>query len=206
MAASQIALPLDWPQGGDHARFIASDANAEALEILERWTGWPVKAVIVTGPRRSGKSLLARLFVEKVGGRLFDKAETRDEEALFHAWNEAQETGRPLVLVADEAPPAWEPALPDLKTRLAVTPVARIGAVDDDLFAQLLVLHFADRGQYLPIEVARYVAARVERSYFDAERVVDTIDRHALATRARLTIPTARRALGLGQDEHEGEE
>lgn len=200
-AQQQIALPLDWPQGDDRARFIASDANAEALDILERWTMWPVKAVIVTGPRRSGKSLLARLFVEKTGGRLFDDAERHDPETLFHAWNEAQETGNPLVLVADEPPPTWMPELPDLRTRLAVTPVARIEPPDDRLFEQLLTLHFADRGQHLPAEVARYLAARVERTYWNAERVVETIDRAALAQRARLTIPTAKRALGLDRDD-----
>jgi hypothetical protein len=55
---------------------------------------WPVKATILTGPRRSGRTLLGRSFVERVGGRLFDEAEQRDEEELFHAWNQAQDSGR----------------------------------------------------------------------------------------------------------------
>ena len=119
----QIALPLDWPQSEGDARFIVSDANREAFEHFRKWSMWPVKATILTGPRRSGRTLLARSFVERVGGRLFDEAEQRDEEELFHAWNQAQDSGRPLVMVADEVPPAWTPQLPDLKTRLAVTPV-----------------------------------------------------------------------------------
>jgi hypothetical protein len=122
----QIALPLDWPQGDWDSRFIVSDANREAFEHFRKWSMWPVKATILTGPRRSGRTLLGLSFVERVGGRLFDEAETRDEEELFHAWNLAQDTGRPLVMIADEAPPAWAPRLPDLKTRLAVTPVTRI--------------------------------------------------------------------------------
>ena len=108
-----------------------SDANREAFEHFRKWSMWPVKATILTGPRRSGRTLLARSFVERVGGRLFDEAERRDEEELFHAWNQAQDTGRPLVMVADEVPPAWAPRLPDLKTRLAVTPVTRIEHPDD---------------------------------------------------------------------------
>src|SRR6185437_12758293 len=98
----QIALPLDWPQSEGDARFIASDANREAFEHFRKWNMWPVKATILTGPRRSGRTLLARSFVERVGGRLFDEAERRDEEELFHAWNQAQDTGRPLIMVADE--------------------------------------------------------------------------------------------------------
>ena len=119
----QIALPLDWPQSEGDARFIVSDANREAFDHFRKWSLWPVKATILTGPRRSGRTLLARSFVERVGGRLFDEADQRDEEELFHAWNQAQDSGRPLVMVADEVPPAWTPRLPDLKTRLAVTPV-----------------------------------------------------------------------------------
>ncbi|HVF84124.1 MAG TPA: DnaA/Hda family protein, partial [Sphingomicrobium sp.] len=176
-------------------RFILGEANSEAWEHLRRWSMWPVKATILTGPRRSGRSLLARNFVARVGGRLFDDAQRHDEEALFHAWNAAQDGGRPLVMVADDVPPQWSPALPDLRTRLAVTPVARIMPPDDMLFTALLRRLFADRGLHLPDEALRYAVARVTRDYWSAERVVEVIDRFAIAERARLTVPTVRRAL-----------
>lgn len=194
-AADQIALPLDWPQGSDESRFIVSDANRAAFEHFQRWSTWPVRSTVLVGPRRSGRSLLARNFVARVGGRLFDDAQRHDEEALFHAWNQAQDTGRPLVFVADDPPPAWEPRLPDLRTRLAVTPVIAIEQPDDALFAALIQQLFADRGLHLPDELLRYVVQRVARDYWTAERVVEAIDRHALAGRARLTVPTAKRAL-----------
>ena len=129
----QIALPLDWPQSEGDLRFIVSDANRDAFEHFRKWSLWPVKATILTGPRRSGRTLLARSFVERVGGRLFDEADQRSEEELFHAWNQAQDTGRPLVMIADEIPPVWSPQLPDLKTRLAVTPITYIQHPDDAL-------------------------------------------------------------------------
>ena len=197
-APDQIALPLDWPQGSDDSRFIVSEANAAAFEHFRRWSSWPVKATILTGPRRSGRSLLARSFVARVGGRLFDPATAHDEEELFHAWNQAQETGRPLVLVADAAPPEWQVALPDLRTRLAVTPVATIEQPDDALFASLVRRLFADRGLHMPDEALRFVTSRVTRDYWTAQRVVDAIDRFAIASSARLTLPTVRRALIAG--------
>ena len=64
-------------------------------------------ATLLTGPRKSGRSLLGRIFVRKTGGRLFDDAEEHDEEALFHAWNDAQARRRPLLIVADAPPPRW---------------------------------------------------------------------------------------------------
>jgi hypothetical protein len=193
--ADQIALPLDWPQTAGEVRFIVSEANCEAFEHFRKWSMWPVKATILTGPRRSGRSLLARNFVERVDGRLFDEAERRDEEDLFHAWNDAQDSGRPLVMIADELPPAWEVRLPDLRTRLAVTPVTRIREPDDLLFSALITLYFADRGLHIPRDGLRFMAERLRRDYWTAERAVEAVDRHAIAERARITLPTIRRAL-----------
>ena len=196
--ADHFALPLDWPQAGDDRRFIISDANRDTYEHFRAWSLWPVKAAILTGPPRSGRTLLARAFVDRVHGRLFDRAERHNEAELFHAWNAAQDDGHPLVMIVDEVPPAWEVALPDLKTRLAVTPIARIEQPDDQLFRSIIRLLFADRGLHIPEEALRFVAERVERSYFMAERVVQAIDQFAIAERARLTLPTVRRALADG--------
>lgn len=194
-ASDQIALPLDWPQSEGDARFIVSDANREAFDHFRKFSMWPVKATILTGPRRSGRTLLARSFVERVGGRLFDEADQRDEEELFHAWNQAQDSGRPLIMVADEVPPAWTPRLPDLKTRIAVTPIVRIGHPDDELFGALIQLHFADRGLHIPNDALRFMSERLHRDYWTVERAVETVDRYAIAERARLSLPTIRRAL-----------
>lgn len=191
----QIALPLDWPQSEGDARFIISEANQEAFDHFRKFSLWPVKATILAGPRRSGRTLLARSFVERVGGRLFDDADQRDEEELFHAWNQAQDTGRPLVMVADQVPPAWAPQLPDLKTRLAITPVATIWNPDDSLFASLIQLHFADRGLHIPADALRFMCERLHRDYWTIERAVESVDRFAIAERARLSLPTIRRAL-----------
>ena len=191
----QIALPLDWPQSEGDLRFIVSDANRDAFEHFRSWSMWPVKATILTGPRRSGRTLLGRSFVERVGGRLFDDAEERDEEEMFHAWNDAQDTGRPLVMIADEVPPAWTPTLPDLKTRLAITPITPIHHPDDALFTGLIQLFFADRGLHIPGDALRFMAERLHRDYWTAERAVEAVDRFAIAERARLSLPTIRRAL-----------
>jgi len=193
--ADQIALPLDWPQTDEEVRFIVSDANRDAFDHFHRWTMWPVKASILTGPRRSGRTLLGRTFAQRVGGRLIDQADRADEEELFHAWNAAQDSGRPLVMIADEVPPAWVPRLPDLRTRLAITPVATIGQPDDGLFAALMQLLFADRGLHVAPEALRFMTERLNREYWTAERAVEEVDRFAIAERARVTLPTIRRAL-----------
>lgn len=194
-AADQIALPLDWPQTEGESRFIVSDANRAAFDHFRNWSMWPVRTTVLTGPRRSGRTLLARTFAERVHGRVIDQADTRDEEEVFHAWNDAQDTGLPLVLVADEAPLAWSPKLPDLRTRLAITPVATINQPDDALFEALIQLLFADRGLHVPREALRFMTERLNREYWTAERAVEEVDRYAISERARVSLPTIRRAL-----------
>ena len=104
-----------------------------------------------------------------------------------------------MIMVADEAPPAWSPNLPDLRTRLAITPVARINQPDDKLFEALIQLLFADRGLHVPLEALRFMTERLNREYWTAERAVEEVDRFAIAERARVTMPTIRRALSLAK-------
>jgi chromosomal replication initiation ATPase DnaA len=152
-------------------------------------------ATLLTGPRKSGRSLLGRIIVRKTGGRLFDNAEEHEEETLFHAWNEAQERRRPLIMIADAPPPAWKIMLPDLGSRLAATPVVRIEAPDDFLLGQLISKLLADRGLPIPPEVTEFLVPRIERSYVAVQRIVDVLDRFMLSQPRRMTVPMAKRAL-----------
>jgi len=100
-----------------------------------------------------------------------------------------------VVLVVDSAPPEWEISLPDLRTRIAVTPVVRINELDDQLFQALVQLHFADRGLHIPTDALRFMSERLHRDYWTVERAVEAVDRYAIAERARLSLPTIRKAL-----------
>lgn len=192
---SQIALPLDWPVADRDGDFLISDANRAAFEHFKHWSLWPVMATILTGPRKSGRSLLGRIFVRKTGGRLFDDAEEHEEESLFHAWNEAQAKRRPLLIVAAAPPPTWEIRLPDLRSRLTATPQVRIEQPDDALLGDLIIKLLGDRGVAAPPELADYLVPRIERSYVTVQRIVDALDHAMLSHNRRMTVPMARRAL-----------
>lgn len=191
----QIALPLNWPVADGDEDFLISDANRAAFEHLKRWSVWPVSATLLTGPRKSGRSLLGRIFVRKCGGRLFDNAHIRDEEEIFHAWNEAQERRRPLLIIADAAPPEWEVDLPDLRSRLAATPCIQVGEPDDALLGSLVIKLLGDRGIAAPPDLAEYLVPRIDRSYVAVQQIVDLLDRAMLSHHKRMTVPMARSAL-----------
>lgn len=192
---NQIALPLDWPEGERDDEFILSDANAAVARHLEHWSLWPVPVTILTGPRKSGRSLVGRLFARKTGGRLLDDAWRADEETLFHAWNAAMETHRPLLIVADAPPPEWVVSLPDLASRFTATPRVAIQPPDDALMTALLERGLARRGLPVPPTLTAWLSARIERTYVGIISAIDALDRAALSRQHRLTVPLARDAL-----------
>lgn len=126
--------------------FLVTPSNARAAQTLEHWATWPVMAAVLTGPRKSGRSLLAQIFAAKSNGTIIDDAENVPEAQIFHAWNQAQAERRPLVIVADALPPLWAVRLPDLRSRLAASPHAAIQPPDDELIAALLDHLFQRRG------------------------------------------------------------
>ena len=192
---NQIALPLGPPARPRDDAFIVTPSNARAAHLLDHWGAWPVMTALLTGPRKSGRSLLARIFAAKSGGNVIDAAETMAEEELFHAWNAAQAARRPLLLIADAAPPVWEVTLPDLRTRLAAGVVAEIGAPDDDLVRALLIDLFQRRGLDARPDLIDWLGPRLERSHLSVIRAVDALDQEVLETRKRLSVPLARTTL-----------
>ena len=197
MSVSQIGLPLAWPADPRDDEFVVGESNEAAIKALERWGSWPVMASLLVGPRKSGRSLLARVFAAKSGGFIVDDAERVAETQVFHAWNQAQAERRPLLIVADAPPPEWQIALPDLRSRIAATPVIRIGEPDDALMGSLFEREFLRRGLDARPDLIAWLTARVERSHVAMVRVVDALDQEVLESRKRLGIPLARTTLEL---------
>lgn len=190
--ASQIALPLAWPADPRDDAFLLSPSNARAVHLIDHWGTWSVKTALLVGPRKSGRSLLARIFAAKSGGTIIDDAQAVPEVDLFHAWNRAQAERRPLLLVADVAPPAWAVKLPDLRSRLAASNTAVIDAPDDALMRALLSDQLHRRGLDARPDLIDWLAQRIERSHLAVLRAVDVLDQEAFEQRRRLSVPFAR--------------
>lgn len=192
----QLPLPLRWKAAQGQKDFFVSAANADAVRYLDSWATWPLPVALLIGPPGAGKSHLAAIFSKRANARLIDDADrVWQEEELFHAWNEAVESRRPLLLTARSAPGDWNLLLPDLLSRLAATPQARIGAPDDALLAAVFTKLWRDRGVGVPPDVSRYVLTRIERSFEAVGKTVDRLDRAALARQRPLSVPLARETL-----------
>jgi hypothetical protein len=192
---SQIGLPFDWAGQAKAGQFLLSQANSLAAQHIERWREWPVPISILSGPARSGKSTLGQHFSAISGGEVIDDAEVEADEALFHAWNIARDTYRPLLLIAEHAPERWPVVLPDLRSRLAAAPHVFIAEPDDALVRALLETGLAQAGSAYAADLPEWLARRIERSYGAVAGVLDALNRLSLASARKISVTTAKEAL-----------
>ena len=199
---AQFALPLTI--GGDRAaRIVVGPSNQAVVDAFSRASEWPFRTAILTGPARSGKSLLARWFAENGHGEAIDDAETASEDALFHRWNRTQESNTALLLVTSRPPGAWRIALPDLASRLGAALLLEIGAPDDAMLAALIGDHAARRGLVLGEGASAWLLPRIERSHAAVEALIAEIDRLSLERKQGVTISLLRDALSPNGEERQ---
>ncbi len=202
---SQIALPLEPGGARQPARIVIGNANAHVIDALRAPAHWPFHTAILTGPPRSGKTLLGR-WASGQGIEVIDNAESFDEDALFHRWNASQEggsrAGEPLLLITNAQP--WEVSLPDLASRLGGSLQLEMGEPDDAMAAQLIEALAAERGLTLAEGASDYLVPRAQRSFADLEKLVRTIDRISLERAAPATMSIWRAAIEALQGPEQG--
>ncbi|MBA3324229.1 MAG: chromosomal replication initiator DnaA, partial [Rhodobacteraceae bacterium] len=113
----------------------------------------------------------------------------------FHLCNRLGAGGGSLMVSGRSAPAFWRLGLPDLASRLATAPVARLEPPDDTLLAAVLVKLFADRGVGVAPATIGFLVARIDRSFAAAEAIVARLDRLALARGRPITLRLAAEAL-----------
>lgn len=195
----QFDLPLPKPVSARSEEFLVGSSNARAVQGIEHWGTWPVMTALLVGPRKSGRSLLARLFVAESGGAMIDDADRVPEAELFHAWNRAQADHRPLLMIADRAPPEWAIRLPDLRSRIAASPLLRIEPPDDTLVTDLLAYLFERRELDARPDLIAWLNKRLDRTHLAVLRAVERLEEAADQKRTRrVSIPLARTAFASG--------
>ncbi len=179
---------------------MVGNANAAVIEALRDPESWPFGTAILTGPPRSGKSLLGRWVAGEFATQrveVIDGADALDETELFHRWNAVQQggskSGGKLLLIADTRP--WEIELPDLRSRLGGSLQLEIGDPDDAMTAELIETIAAQRGLALAEGAAEYLVPRAQRSVADLEQLIATIDRISLERQVPATMSVWRAAL-----------
>lgn len=221
----QLALGLPPREDFSAASFVDGEANAAARWALAGWRAWPGRVLVLYGPAGTGKTHLAHMWAAESGALILPGNELSsrldnlpveravvienadrgaDRTALFHLLNRAQNEALPaLLMTGREAPARWQTDIPDLRSRLLAIPTAALEEPDDTLLARLLTKLFADRQSPLVDGLIAYLLPRMDRSVEGARRLVEALDREALARRTPINRGVARRVLG---EQDSGEE
>lgn len=212
----QIPLDLGHRPGHSRDELVVSDANRQAVALVDAWPDWPAPVVVLAGPAGSGKSHLASIWAESAnalfldpqaieawveGARLDhpvaidDADQGLDEHGLFHLINAARSAGTHILLTSRRFPSAWGVRLPDLVSRLQAAATVEILEPDDHLLAAVITKLFADRQVEVEPHVVQFLVRRIERSLSTAIDVVDRLDRAAMEQKSRITRALAAQTL-----------
>jgi len=223
IAARQLALDLPHRIALDAEDFLVGSCNEAAVAWIDRWPDWPAPGLALYGRAGCGKTHLVHVWLARTGARAMN-SETLDkddlaaliadgrfvalddaeaalgtgqlsEETLLHLYNVVVEAGGGIMLTGTRAPAQWAISLKDLASRLSALPAVEIGAPDDALLAGVLVKLFADRQATVGKDVLDVLLARMERSFEAARRLVEAIDRTALAERRTIAPGLVREVL-----------
>lgn len=207
---------------------VLSEANRDAAMMLTGWRQWPGGAMALIGPPGSGKTHLALAWAleagarqaspaaapedaaaifRESGGRVFvDDADGAHDEAMLWRVLDLAREGSGAVLLAGTAPPnLWPVSLPDLRSRLAALPAARLQEPDEALME--VILRRVCREQFIRLsdDAAKYLAHRLPRTYAAARAWAAALDldlvkgaRPVTLAAARLTLKRAGAGGGYG--------
>ena len=199
-------------------KLVVAEANRDAAKLLTDWRTWPGGALALAGPSGSGKTHLAlawameakarqisalaaaedaaAIFKEADGRLLIDDADLERDEAMF--WRVLDLTraqGGAVLLVGAVAPATWAVAIPDLRSRLASLPVAKLGEPDDVLMD--VVLRRICREQFIQLsdDAAKFLVRRLPRTFAAARAWAAALDEELVRGVKPVTTAIAKRAL-----------
>ncbi|MGE4097383.1 MAG: chromosomal replication initiator DnaA [Hyphomonadaceae bacterium] len=199
-------------------KLVVAEANRDAAKLLLDWRVWPSGALALVGPAGSGKTHLALAWALEAGARqvsavaaaadaaaifresggrvLIDDADgERDEDMLWRILDLARAESGAVLLVGAEPPAMWSVGVPDLRSRLASLPVAKLGEPDEALMG--VVLRRICREQFIQLsdDAANFLVRRLPRTFAAARQWAAALDRQLVRGARPVSLTGAKRAL-----------
>ena len=221
----QLTLDLGHTAAQGEDDFLVGEGNVLAHGRIMAFPGWPDPITLLTGPAKSGKSHLARIFADRSGARFAttDGLEALaaaggvapvivedvdrlgyDEAGLFHLLNQSMREQRPLLLTARDDVALWPLATDDVRSRVRRAAAYALELTDDIQLSQMFAKLFGDRQIAVDPKIIAYLVARMERSAEEVVILADLMDRLALARGTAITRSIAAAALERRRSETGG--
>ncbi len=207
----QTLLNLETNRDYNKHDYIVSLCNVEAYKAIKGEVVWPNNQLLIIGDECSGKTHLANIWQERVGGVLLQDGEDfskfinktsafiledvesiRTEEYLFHLINFTRNNSFSLLLTARILP---DFLLSDLKSRINAMHKILIKQPDEEMLKILLLKQFSDRQLRIGNDVVDFILSRTERSFDFIAKLVHMIDQMSLIEKRNITIPMVKKVM-----------
>ena len=203
----------------DKNDFFVSECNYFAFNLIKSWPNWEKKILNIYGERKSGKSHLSEIFLEKEKGikfkfkelnaKIFDKikgyqniviedfSESCDEETTYSLIDMVEKENKYLLITSVKAVNEMETRLKDLNSRFKNILTAKINKPDDELIYALIVKNFSDSQIILDKKLIDFICKRITRSYDKISEFICTIDEISLKKKKPINLKIIKEILGV---------
>ena len=192
-------IPMDFAPNPEFCfeNFAVGPSNEKALALIQGWQAWPAPALLLQGPKGSGKTHLGTAWSRVVGsGNFIDDADRREPQDVFAHSNDALSgDSGPLLLSSTLAPEGWPHTLPDLHSRMKNMAVATLHDPDDEVLEAVIRKLFEDTGRSVGRDVVKYLITYSPRSVPALRLCVGQLDMAARSAKADITKSFASRFL-----------
>ncbi len=169
--------------------------------------------IFLNGPKKSGKSFLGNIWLDKNNGIKFDNnfysiinnmnnvliddiENFNKEEELFHILNHCKLNQLKILIISSLNINEINFSLNDLVSRLKTFSVFKLEKPDDDMLLNILTKLFIEKQFVInSYDIFDYILKRANRSYEEMFNIVEKLDKLSLEKKRQLTIPLIREIL-----------
>ena len=197
--------------------FCIGENNYEAYKLIKEWPNWSFKGINIYGPKKSGKSYLAKIFSDKTNSKIFEggsvnknsldlilnqkvliieDAELFNDEIFFQTiLNDFISKNKFIFLSSITLAGSIPFKLKDLISRLNSLVAVAITNPSDDLFSQILTKMLSDKQINITKKDVNFILKNIERSYDAASKFVKNLDELSLLYKKKINTKIINQAL-----------
>ena len=206
----QNIFKFKFPNKYNESNFYVNSTNIEAYNGLFLEDN---NSVFLIGPRKSGKSFLAKICLNNNESLIYKKKlkeiisvkknvivedidNSINQEDIFHIINHCNNNKLKILISSSIKLNKIDITLPDLHSRLQLFKFLYIHQPDDDMLLNILTKLFIEK-QFIinSFEIFDYILNRANRSYDNMIKIVKELDTLSLEKKRQLTIPLIKEIL-----------